>query len=64
MNLTPEEYQIVRRVAKYHNGLVVPRNMQIAAIKELQALVNRIDGRGASSDQPEPKEAQSSSGPR
>ena len=60
MNMNQELYRRARKVAKYHNGLVVPRAMQIAAIRELQELIKLIDDQAASSDPSSPTEVQAS----
>jgi hypothetical protein len=62
MNLQQELYLRARKVAKYHNGLVVPRAMQLESIRELQELIKLIDAQAASSDPSLPTAALSSSG--
>ena len=64
MNITQELYRRARKVAKYHNGLVVPRAMQLEAIRELQELIKFIDDQAASSDPCEPTAALSGAGSR
>jgi hypothetical protein len=62
MNLHDELYLRARRVAKYHNGLVVPRAMQLESIRELQELIKLIDDLAASSDPSSPSAVLSSAG--
>ena len=57
MNIPQELYRRARKVAKYHNGLVVPRAMQLEAIRELQELIKFIDDQAFSSDPSSPTEA-------
>ncbi len=62
MNIPQELYRRARKVAKYHNGLVVPRAMQLEAIRELQELIKFIDDQDASSDPCEATAALSGAG--
>lgn len=63
MDLTTELYRAARKVAKYHNGLVVPRAMQLEAIRELQDVIKVIDAyQDVSSAPSSPTEAQVSAG--
>lgn len=43
MILSDEEWQIIRRAAKYTNGTVVPQHMKTEAIHALHKLVKTLD---------------------
>ena len=60
MNLTTEQWAIVRRAAKYTNGTTVPRHVEFDALLQLQRLVKAIDAQAASTSQAQPRTAPAS----
>jgi len=54
MELTSEEWAVIKRAAKYTNGIQKTRRQELDALHALHALVKRVDARASSTSQDEP----------